>query len=127
MGVVKMPETKKLLVAFDPERPDDASSDFLVPLHFKGRTFLHGLKSGNEQRYGLMVYIGRSISEDDLLAKLLDSRPEIKSDDTLLESFRRYVASLQALRIGNVVRLYDTPTGGFVLELVAKTPSGLRR
>ena len=121
-----MPHTQKLLVAFNPERPEEPSSDFLVPLLSEGRRVLHGLRSRAGQRYGLMVYIGRPITEHNLFAKLVDSGAEIGDADGTLASLREYLENLQSLRVGNVVRLRKTDGDSLELELLAKTPSGFR-
>jgi hypothetical protein len=122
-----MSQTKKLLVAFNPERPEDPSSDFLIPFQTEGRTNLYGLKSGRDHTYGLMIYLGRAITENDLFSKLVDSGAKIESaEEGVLATLRQYVEKLQSLRIGNVVRLQSIGDG-FELELVAKTPSGFRR
>ena len=123
-----MPETKKTLVAFDPARPKGQSSDFLVPFQTEGRIVLYGVKSGSEQAHGLMVYLGRAITENDLFAKLVDSGVKIDSVDETLTRLRRYLEMLQSLRIGNVVRLQvgQEASGDFELELVAKSPAGVQ-
>lgn len=122
-----MAQTKKLLVAFDYEKPEEASSDFLVPLQTEEQTSLYGLMSGREHEYGLMVYLGRSITENDLFAKLVDSKANIESAEDTLAALKRYVERLQSLRIGNVARLQRTAVGDFDLVVVANTPSGFRQ
>ena len=121
-----MSETKKLLVAFVPERPKNQSSDFLIPFHTEGRTILYGLKSGSEQTHGLMIYLGRAITENDLFAKLVDSGVKIDNVNETVERLRQYLERLQSFSIGNVLRLrVEEGSGSFELELVAKTPSGV--
>ncbi len=78
-----MPNTKKLLVAFDPTKPDIHSSDFLVPWNRAGQPVLLGLKSNQDCTYGLLVFVGRAVSEDDLLAKLVDSGTAIENGDNI--------------------------------------------
>lgn len=123
-----MPDTKKLLVAFDPARPKSQSSDFLIPFQTEGRTILYGVKSESEQTHGLMVYLGRAITENDLFAKLVDSGAKIESVDDTLTHLRQYLEKLQSLRIGNVVRLQvgQDAGDGFELELVANSPAGVQ-
>jgi len=124
-----MAETKKLLVAFNPEQPKTPSSDFLIPFQAEGRTILYGMKSGHEHMYGLMIYVGRAITENDLFAKLVDSGTKIESVDETVSLLRQYIEKLQSLHIGNVVRIQASHSGtsSFELELVAKTPAGVAR
>ena len=122
-----MSQTKKLLVPFDPEKPEAPSSDFLIPVRAEGRVALRGMASGNEQPYGLMVYLGRAITENDLLRRLVNSPVEIENMDEMLAALRAYVEKLQSLHIGNVVRLHGMSRNGFQLELVARIPSAFRR
>jgi len=127
VAVIKMAQTKKLLVAFDPQQSKSPSSDFLVPVQAEERTILYGLKSECEHMYGLMIYLGQAITENDLFAKLVDSGTKIANVDETVSRLRQYIEKLQSLRIGNVVRLHpdETGIGGFELELVANTPAGM--
>jgi hypothetical protein len=122
-----MSETKKLLVAFNPDRPEDPSGDFLIPFWSEGQIYLYGLKSDREHTYGLMVYLGRAITENDLFGRLTDARAKVEvNEEEMVDILREYVEKLQPLRIGNVVR-NQSILGGYALELVAKTPSGFLR
>lgn len=123
-----MSTTKKMLVAFDPAKPDAQTSDFLIPWNRDGQRVLLGLKSGKESALGLMVFVGRSITENDLFAKVVDSGAIIANVGATLELFRSYLEGLQALKIGNVARIRSTTQvdgHDIELELVANTPSGL--
>jgi len=121
-----MPETKKLLVAFNPDAHDVQSSDFLIPWSLERQPVFHGLKSGKDCVYGMMVFLGRAISENDLFAKLVDSGAIINSVDSTLATLRNYIDQLQTLKLGNVVRIVPDTDASFGLELVSKTPSGAR-
>src|SRR4029453_6701848 len=104
-----MAETKKLAVAFDPLRPQKKSNDFLIPAQHDGSIVFRRLKSGNLELLGMIVYIGRTITENDLLAKAVDSGMAINSVETTLSHFRRYLDQLQAFKIGNVIRIEPHP------------------
>lgn len=121
-----MPETKKLLVAFNPERPEVQSSDFLIPWNLESQPVFHGLKSGRDCTYGMMIFVGRAVSENDLFAKLVDSGASIKSVDNTLATLQSYISQLQGLKIGNVVRIVPNIDTSFGLELVSNTPSGAK-
>lgn len=120
-----MSSTKKLLVAFDPARPDAQSSDFLVPWHRDGQPEFLGLRSGKESALGMIVFVGRSVTENDLFATLVDSGAVIANVDEILALLRSYIESLQSFEIGNVARIRSAGqiNGPSVeLELVANTP-----
>ncbi len=122
-----MAQTKKLLVAFDPSKAQSQSSDFVVPVKAEGRTRFYGLKSGVVQSLGMMVYVGRSVTENDLFAKLVDTGAKVESVDETLAQLRQYIEALQDLRIGNVVRLQECNGGNVELELASNTPSGFAK
>ncbi len=65
--------TKKLLVAYDPSKPEATSSDFLVPVNDSTGLFLFGLRSKKCYEQGHMVYLGKSITVTDVAARLVDS------------------------------------------------------
>jgi hypothetical protein len=120
-------QTKKLLVNFDRKNPKRSSSDFLIPFPQESRVFFRGLRSGRERAEGLLAYIGESITEEELVSRLAESGKVEFDHARLLEMCRQYVANLQELRIGNIVRLIDAGDCQFELERIANTPSGLAR
>ncbi|MGV3606506.1 MAG: hypothetical protein ACO1RA_08855 [Planctomycetaceae bacterium] len=125
-----MPSTKKLLTAFNLAKPDSPNSDFLIPWERDGQQILRGLSSGKEAALGMMVYTGRSISENDMFAKLVNSGAVITDAAKTLALLRSYLEQLQFLKIGNVARLNSTSHSNepnLVLELVAITPSAALR
>lgn len=124
-----MSSTKKLLVAFDPAKPESKTTDFLVPWSRGGQRVLLGLKSGQESPLGMMVFVGRSVTEKDLFTKLVDSGAVIANVDETLHLLRSHLARLQTLTIGNVVRIRSPgqDSGPDVdLEIIAITPSAVK-
>ena len=124
-----MSSTKKMLVAFDLARPDSQTSDFLIPWNRDGQRVFLGLKSGKEIALGRMVFIGRSITESDLFAKLVDSGAVIENVDETLALLRSYLDGLQSLKIGNVAQILSVVQGNgpdVELELIANTPSAAK-
>jgi hypothetical protein len=49
--------TKKLLVAFDPKKPDRRSNDFLAVVFEGAQPILFGVKSKKAALAGLMIYL----------------------------------------------------------------------
>jgi hypothetical protein len=105
-------------------RPDAPSSDFLIPWSDDAQPVFLGLKTGKKHTYGLMIYLGRSICENDLFAKVVDLGMSIESVDNMIRRLCSYLEQLQTLRIGNVARITSANDGKeFKLELVSATPS----
>lgn len=74
-----------------------------------------------------MVYLGRSVTENDLFAKLVESGTQVPDVDDALDSLRRFIDELKGFKIGNIIRAASVVSSlsGARLELVANTPSGL--
>lgn len=128
VGVRRLSETRKLLVAFDPARPDCQTSDFLIPWERDGQRVFLGLKSGKEATFGILVFVGRSVTENDLFTKLIETGREVANVDQALESLRSYLDALQALKIGNVARIElccDQSRANGGLEVVWRSPSDI--
>jgi len=98
--------SKKMLVRFDPDKPEKQSSDFLAPIpNEQGEVRLSSLKTGKESEFGLVVFTGRPISANDVFAKIVDSGHKTRSVNETLECLGAYVESLPSLSIGSVVTL----------------------
>jgi len=77
----------------------------------------------------MVVFVGRSVTENDLFAKLVDSGTIIANVDDTLALLRSFLDGLQCWKIGNVVQIRSTSqnVGSDVeLELVANTPSAVK-
>ncbi len=119
-----MVESKKVLVAFDPQFPQQRSSDFLVPLPTTEADFeLLGIKSGKIRRYGMVVLTSQLVNENDLFAKLVDAGQPVSDVEQCLEHLARFIEEIKAVRIGNIVEL-STAKGLLKLNIKAKTPNG---
>jgi hypothetical protein len=122
----KKPSTKKLLVAFDPKMPDAGSGDFVVPVSDADGVSLVGLRSGKRCVWGRMVYLGREVTMNDLVARLVDSGRKIESVEVAIKLLGDYLTMLQEHKIGNVIALepVEGEAAGFRLTKIANTPSG---
>lgn len=126
-GSDNVAESKKVLVAFDPEKPDKQSSDFLVPIPTEdGGVALLGSKSGKVASYGLVVLTGKSVNENDLFAKLVDTGQKVPSVDECLTRLIAFNEQVKAVRIGNIVEI-ETANGELKLNVAAKSPSGFSK
>lgn len=120
-------ESKKVLVAFDPEKPDKQSSDFLVPVPIEGGgVALLGSKSGKVASYGLVVLTGKSVNENDLFAKLVDTGQKVASVDECLARLSTFIEQVKGVRIGNIVEV-ESAGGTLKLNVAANTPSGFSK
>ena len=120
-----MAESKKVLVAFDPERPEKSSSDFLVPIRTDlGKIRFLGTRSRRTVRYGMAVLTGRAITENDLFAKLVDTGRKVPSVADTLQVLAKFLDAMKSVKIGNIVELGGGSDNTLSLLIVANTPSG---
>ena len=110
--------TKKLLVSFDPNRPEAKSGDFLAPVCDGERPRFLGLESGKLHDYGLVVFVHREVTVNDVFARLVDTGRKIDSADRVLAELGAYLEMFRDYRIGDVLELRATPGGsvGFTLS-----------
>lgn len=111
--------SKKALVRFDPKKPEKGSSDFLAPIRNEsGGIVLASLMNGKVAKYGLVIFTGRTVTSNDVFAKLVDSGKKIISVDETLADLDAYVEQLGSFSIGNVVALEmsESAPRGFVLK-----------
>lgn len=120
--------TRKLLVPFVPRDPERRSTDFLIPTRAPDGTGYRfsGVKTGRPATYGMMVFLGRSVSTNDLFAKLVDSGTKIDDVQVTIATISMYFDAIQAFKIGNMVAIGDSVSGQapFELRLVSVTPGG---
>ena len=121
--------TKKLLVAFNPDKPTAKSSDFLLPIFVDGTPKFLGLSSGKHFDYGMVVMTGKDVTVNDVFAKLVDSGRKIESVDQTLESITMYLQLLKDFKISNVLKIKDEPSSdiGFTLEKTGLKPSAKKK
>ena len=110
--------TKKLLVAFDPKRPETKCSDFLAPVWLGKTPRLLGLKSGNLRDYGLVVFVGLDVTTEDLFARLVDTGRKVENVDVVLAELEAYLGMVKGRSIGQVLSIEAAPdeTMGFTLQ-----------
>lgn len=128
-GNIFIMETKKFIVSFSISEPERQSSDFVVPWTSTDKTVFIGLKSRKEVSCGLVVYIGKAITESDILSRMADSGLVMNNMDNTIAAIRTYIKLLQALKIGNVVRLASSGLDlgpSISIELLANTPSAIK-
>lgn len=74
----------------------------------------------------MMVFLGRSVSTNDLFAKLVDSGTNIDDVQLTIATINMYLDAIQAFKIGNIVGMSGSVVGKkpFELRLIAITPGG---
>ena len=121
-----MTKTKKLLVNYDPQSPDARSKDFLIVVWNQNTPHFLGLKSRALCKLGLLVYVGRDVSANDIFAKLADSGRPIKDVDETVKLIDKYLESLQKFKIGDILSVASdlTAPDAFMLVKAAKERGG---
>lgn len=120
-----MAQSKKVLVAFDPEKPDKSSSDFLVPVQVEsGDIEFFGTRSGKTVRYGMVILTSRAITENDLFAKLVDTGRKVPNVANTLEVLANFLEAMKSVKIGNVVEVEGGGDTAVSLLVASNTPSG---
>jgi hypothetical protein len=126
MTITPPKTTKKLLVTFDATRASATAGDFVVPIFDAGVASLFGLRLKKSSELGVMVYLGKAVTANDLFAKLVDTGRKIPDVDQAVNMLTAYMSQLECHKIGNVVAIEvaaEEP-GGFRLKKIANTPSG---
>lgn len=122
-----MVDSKKVLVAFDPDNSNAQSSDFLVPVQLEGGNMaLLGCRSGKLWKYGMVVLTSRAVNKNDIFARLVEAGHKVQSVDACLSRLELFVEKLRGTKIGNIIKIsannYDIR-----LEVVASTPSAFAK
>lgn len=122
-----MVESKKVLVAYDPDNSNMRSSDFLVPVQLEVcEMALLGCRSGKLWKYGLVVLTSRAVNQNDLFAKLVDAGQKVQSVDACLSRLESFVEQLNSTKIGNIVKI-SSFNDNLKLEVVANTPGAFAK
>lgn len=99
------------------------SNEFLIPDFFNSSGFL-GLESGKIYKFGLVVYIGKDINENDVFAKLMDSGQKIPDVKKTLSRIAIYLGELKKFKIGNVLSIaFDESSNKFQLVKEVNSPN----
>ncbi len=117
-------KTRKLLVAYDPLGGKPKSGDFLAAINDSTGLFPFGLRSRKKADQGVMVYLGKDITVNDVFARLVHTDHTFENVGRTLKTLEAYLHMLQEYKIGNILtieRCDDAPCG-FRLKKVADSP-----
>ncbi|MCA9092447.1 MAG: hypothetical protein KDA68_03085 [Planctomycetaceae bacterium] len=109
-----------MLSAFDPRFPDKVINDFVVPWQADPESpfVFRGLEKGNTWSHATVVYIGKLISEHDLIERI--TKADLPNRESLysLEWLAEFLAEIKTHRVGEVVRIVpgDSESRPFALE-----------
>ena len=115
--------TKKCLVAFDPDKPQSKSSDFLCPIDDKGGVCFLGLKTNKIHTMGLVIFTGKDLSPNDLFARLVETGRKIDSVDGTFKNIVEYLESLILQRIGDVCTIVRKDSRVVLVQTDCRSPS----
>ena len=110
--------TKKILVPFDYNNPDKNISGFLYPNIDEEQinSFLEVYK-GKKWKTGMVVYVGREVSKNDVFAKIIDSRKKIKSVSNTLDIIQKYLNQVRQCKIGDIVEIKSSEDSFELIKL----------
>jgi len=104
-------KTKKFPVSISFRDFKAKSEEFLIPHTGKGRNGFRGLNSGRVAPYGLITFVGKEISANDVFARLVDSGQVIDDVDGILATIDRYLKECQQFKIGNIISIVYSDNG----------------
>ncbi len=119
-----MAEAKKLLVPFEPDKPNWNPNDWLVAVNDGGAVTLVSLNTGREYQYGRVVFVGQNITDNDLFAKLVDSGRKVPNVADTLNTLGKFLDAMKTVKIGNVVEVVGGSENSITLVVASNTPSG---
>ena len=111
-------KTRKTLVPFDINNPEKNIAGFLYPnIEIEPISSFRDIKSGREWSAGIVVFVGREISKDDIFASIVDSGTKIRSVPTLLSCLDEYVHQTAQFKIVDVIGIKSSADGFQLVKL----------
>lgn len=98
-------KTKKMPISISYGDFKAKSKEFLIPYTSKEKEGFRGLKSGQASLYGMITFIGKEISSNDIFAKLIDNGQQLDNIDKTLKIFEYYIKELQQFKVGNIISI----------------------
>ena len=95
---------KKMLVSYNPKKPESRGGDFVIPLFFNEKVSFFSIKSGKPVRYGLMVFTGKGITIDDILSKV--RFPDVMNEQNI-QPLIDFINNISDFKIGDVIEIDD--------------------
>jgi hypothetical protein len=113
--------TKKMLIPVDLDNSNKKHRGFVYP-NFDSGEINSFLVIGSDKvwEHAMVVYTGKSITKNDIFAKIVDSGKQIKSVKMVLEQLDNYLGQIKGFRIGDILGIKDSHDG-FKLVKIEKS------
>lgn len=104
--------TKKILVPYDLDNPKKDYNVFLYPNinSLEINSFIE-IGKNKEWKVGRVVFTGKTITKNDVFAKIVDSGERIESVNKLLQQLDEYLNQISLFKIGDIVGIRYTENG----------------
>ena len=101
--------TKKILVPYDLNNPKRDYNGYLYPNinSLEINSFVE-VEKNKEWKVGRVVYVGKTITKNDVFAKIVDSGNRIESVNSLLQLLDEYLNQISLFKIGDIVGIRYT-------------------
>ncbi len=117
-------KTKKMPVSVSHGKFKSKSKEFIIPFTGGDREGFVGIESGKAAQYGLITYIGKDVTVNDIFAKLVDSGQKISNVEASIALFSDFIEQIQQFKVGNIIGISYSKEGiGFKLVKEANRPS----
>ncbi|MEK6154536.1 hypothetical protein WIW50_14800 [Flavobacteriaceae bacterium 3-367] len=114
-------KTKKMLVPIDLDNPNKDVNDFLYPVFIENEFVFKGVKYGKIWKHGIISFIGKEISKNDVFARIVDSGNKIDNVKELVSYLDAYIEQVKILPLGSIVSI-NTKGKQFDLENHGRKP-----
>lgn len=101
-------KTRKLLVAFEPEKRSLHTSEFVFPILIDNQVVLYGLSSGKVFEYGVVARIltknNNGVTMEEFLAKAVKAGIEVADIEQMQNSIQQYFKIIDTFKFSNVLK-----------------------
>lgn len=114
-------QTKKMLVPIDLENPKKNIKDFIYPSLLNGEYVFKGIISGKIWSNGIISFIGKDVTKNDLFARIVNSGVKIENVNSTLQTLESYIEEIKGLSLGTVTKI-ETINDNFKIVAVGRKP-----
>ncbi len=91
-----------MIVSYDPRKPDAKGSNFVIPLNINSKVSLFSVNTGKPVQYGLIVFVGKNISINDILNKI-HFLNDITNEN--IQPLAKFIDNINALKVGDIIEV----------------------
>ena len=110
-----------MLVPIDLENPEKNIKDFIYPSLLNGEYVFKGIISGKIWSNGIISFIGKDVTKNDLFARIVDSGVKIENANSTLQTLESYIEQIKGLSLGTVTKI-ETINDNFKIVAVGRKP-----